>query len=150
MASNNWWHIENFSSDLLRNIRTQVLIKLIRPYTRIAIPFISTELNIEPAEVESLLVSCILDRWVTTFSRPHTDVECAFSMKFSFSSPTAQFVVASTKSIKFWNWTRNLDALCGTLPWTNGQISCSRCSWLSSTKWLKMWFGVYLLQATQS
>lgn len=38
-----------------------MLIKLIRPYTRIAIPFISTELNIEPAEVESLLVSCILD-----------------------------------------------------------------------------------------
>ncbi|XP_031618805.1 COP9 signalosome complex subunit 2 isoform X2 [Contarinia nasturtii] len=53
-------HIE----DLLRNIRTQVLIKLIRPYTRIAIPFISTELNIEPAEVESLLVSCILDNTI--------------------------------------------------------------------------------------
>lgn len=51
--------------DLLRNIRTQVLIKLIRPYTRIAIPFISTELNIEPAEVESLLVSCILDKYVS-------------------------------------------------------------------------------------
>ena len=51
-------HIE----DLLRNIRTQVLIKLIRPYTKIAIPFISNELNIEPAEVESLLVSCILDK----------------------------------------------------------------------------------------
>lgn len=51
-------------TDLLRNIRTQVLIKLIRPYTRIAIPFISTELNIEPAEVESLLVSCILDEYV--------------------------------------------------------------------------------------
>lgn len=49
-------------TDLLRNIRTQVLIKLIRPYTRIAIPFISTELNIEPCEVESLLVSCILDK----------------------------------------------------------------------------------------
>lgn len=53
-------HIE----DLLRNIRTQVLIKLIRPYTKIAIPFISSELNIEPSEVESLLVSCILDKWV--------------------------------------------------------------------------------------
>lgn len=51
-----------FFSDLLRNIRTQVLNKLIRPYTRIAIPFISTELNIEPAEVEDLLVSCILDK----------------------------------------------------------------------------------------
>jgi len=50
-------HIE----DLLRNIRTQVLIKLIKPYTRIKIGFISGELNIEPSDVESLLVSCILD-----------------------------------------------------------------------------------------
>lgn len=50
-------HIE----DLLRNIRTQVLIKLINPYTRIHIPFISKELNIDPTEVENLLVSCILD-----------------------------------------------------------------------------------------
>ncbi|XP_058057439.1 COP9 signalosome complex subunit 2 [Anopheles bellator] len=53
-------HIE----DLLRNIRTQVLIKLIRPYTKITIPFISNELNIDPAEVESLLVSCILDNTI--------------------------------------------------------------------------------------
>lgn len=30
-----------FFSELLRNIRTQVLIKLIKPYTRIHIPFIS-------------------------------------------------------------------------------------------------------------
>jgi COP9 signalosome complex subunit 2 len=49
-------------ADLLRNIRTQVLIKLITPYTRIHIPFISKELNIDACEVESLLVSCILDR----------------------------------------------------------------------------------------
>jgi len=53
-------HIE----DLLRNIRTQVLIKLIKPYTRIQIKFISGELNIESADVESLLVSCILDNSV--------------------------------------------------------------------------------------
>ncbi|KAL1131418.1 hypothetical protein AAG570_011035 [Ranatra chinensis] len=53
-------HIE----DLLRNIRTQVLIKLIKPYTRIHIPFISRELNIDASEVESLLVSCILDNTV--------------------------------------------------------------------------------------
>ena len=39
----------------------QVLIKLIKPYTRIQIKFISGELNIESADVESLLVSCILD-----------------------------------------------------------------------------------------
>lgn len=53
-------HIE----DLLRNIRTQVLIKLIKPYTRIHIPFISQELNIDVSEVENLLVSCILDNSV--------------------------------------------------------------------------------------
>ena len=39
----------------------QVLIKLIKPYTRINIKFISGELNIDPTDVESLLVSCILD-----------------------------------------------------------------------------------------
>jgi len=50
-------HIE----DLLRNIRTQVLIKLIKPYTRIHIPFISKELNVDSDEVELLLVQCILD-----------------------------------------------------------------------------------------
>jgi COP9 signalosome complex subunit 2 len=53
-------HIE----DLLRNIRTQVLIKLIKPYTRIKISFISGELNIETSDVESLLVSCILESTV--------------------------------------------------------------------------------------
>ncbi|XP_014668109.1 PREDICTED: COP9 signalosome complex subunit 2 [Priapulus caudatus] len=53
-------HIE----DLLRNIRTQVLIKLIKPYTRIHIPFISKELNIDVIEVENLLVSCILDNTI--------------------------------------------------------------------------------------
>lgn len=50
-------HIE----ELLRNIRTEVLKKLIKPYTRIYIPFISGELGIDKIEVESLLVSCILD-----------------------------------------------------------------------------------------
>lgn len=53
-------HIE----DLLRNIRTQVLIKLIKPYTQIHIPFISKELNIDTEEVESLLVQCILDNTI--------------------------------------------------------------------------------------
>jgi len=54
-------HIE----DLLRNIRTQVLIKLIKPYTRINIKFISGELNIDAGDVESLLVSCILDNTIS-------------------------------------------------------------------------------------
>ncbi|XP_003741080.1 COP9 signalosome complex subunit 2 [Galendromus occidentalis] len=53
-------HIEQ----LLLNIRRQVLIRLIRPYTRIKIDFISCELNIPSQDVESLLVSCILDNTI--------------------------------------------------------------------------------------
>jgi len=51
-------HIE----ELLRNIRTQVLVKLIKPYTSISLEFIAKWLNISTQDVESLLVSCILDR----------------------------------------------------------------------------------------
>lgn len=69
-------------SDLLRNIRTQVLVKLIRPYTRIAITFISNELNIEPAEVESLLVSCILDKCVGKDNFSGLDIKIGFFSLF--------------------------------------------------------------------
>lgn len=51
------YHVET----LLRNIRTQVLLKLLRPYTCIRLSFISSELNIPAPEVEALLVSLILD-----------------------------------------------------------------------------------------
>lgn len=53
--------IRDYIEDLLKNIRTQVLMKLIKPYTRIRIPFISKELNIPELDVEALLVSLILD-----------------------------------------------------------------------------------------
>lgn len=53
--------IRNYIEDVLKNIRTQVLLKLIRPYTRVRIPFISTELNIPARDVEALLVALILD-----------------------------------------------------------------------------------------
>lgn len=44
-----------------RPLPRQVLLKLIRPYTRIRIPFISQELNIPARDVEALLVTLILD-----------------------------------------------------------------------------------------
>jgi len=51
-------HVE----DLLRTIRTQVLRRVIRPYTRISLAAISRELNDIPVpNVESLLVNLILD-----------------------------------------------------------------------------------------
>lgn len=53
--------IRNYVEDLLRKIRTQVLLQLIQPYTRVHIQFISKKLNIPAKEVEQLLVSLILD-----------------------------------------------------------------------------------------
>ena len=51
-------HVE----DLLRTIRTQVLRRVIRPYTRISLQAIAQELNNIPVEdVENLLVGLILD-----------------------------------------------------------------------------------------
>ncbi|KMZ59086.1 COP9 signalosome complex subunit 2 [Zostera marina] len=52
--------IRNYIEDLLKNVRTQVLLKLIKPYTRIRIPFIAKELNVQEEEVIQLLVSLIL------------------------------------------------------------------------------------------
>jgi len=57
--------IRNYIEDLLSKIRTQVVLKLIRPYTRIRLPFISKQLNIPEAEVQALLVSLILDSRVS-------------------------------------------------------------------------------------
>jgi COP9 signalosome complex subunit 2 len=53
--------IRDYIEDLLRSIRTQVLVKLIKPYTRIQISFISQELNIPDDDVEALIVALILD-----------------------------------------------------------------------------------------
>jgi COP9 signalosome complex subunit 2 len=51
-------HVE----DLLRTIRTQVLRRVIKPYTRISLQAIAEELNNIPVEdVENLLVGLILD-----------------------------------------------------------------------------------------
>lgn len=52
-------HVE----DLLRTIRTQVLKRVLRPYTRISLQAIAKELNdIDVQDVEKLLVSLILDK----------------------------------------------------------------------------------------
>ena len=54
--------IREHVADLLRTIRTQVLRRVIRPYTRITLAAIARELNDIPVQdVESLLVSLILD-----------------------------------------------------------------------------------------
>lgn len=53
-------HIE----DLLKNIRTQVLTKFVKPYTQVRLDLISKELNLDMKEVVALLVGCILDNTI--------------------------------------------------------------------------------------
>merc|ERR1712060_306056 len=53
--------VKEYIEDLLRNIRTQVLLKLIQPYSRVRLSFISQELNVSDVDVEALLVVLILD-----------------------------------------------------------------------------------------
>ncbi len=56
--------IKSHIDQVLVNIRSQVLIKLVRPYTKIELCFISQKLNISIREVEDLLFSLILDKQV--------------------------------------------------------------------------------------
>ena len=63
--------IREYIDDVLKNIRMQVIVKLVNPYTRIQIESIAKvffhstdflqQLNISSKEVETLLVSLILD-----------------------------------------------------------------------------------------
>jgi len=53
--------MRHYMEDLLNKIRTQVLVKLVVPYTHIRFQFIARHLNISLEEVEALVVALILD-----------------------------------------------------------------------------------------
>jgi len=56
-----------YMDDVIKNIRSQVLIRLIKPYTRIKLSFASKKLNITPQEVEELLIDLILDEKINGY-----------------------------------------------------------------------------------
>lgn len=53
--------IRAYIDDVLKGLRTQYLIDLIKPYTRMELSFLSRQLNISTKMVEELLMSLILD-----------------------------------------------------------------------------------------
>jgi len=53
--------IRQYIGDLLRTLRTQYLIDLIKPYTRLELSFLARQLNIDKDEVEEILVGLILE-----------------------------------------------------------------------------------------
>ncbi|KAK7058616.1 hypothetical protein VNI00_002252 [Paramarasmius palmivorus] len=53
--------ISSYIGELLRSLRTQYLIDLIKPYTRLELSFLSKQLNVTVQEVEDLLIGLILE-----------------------------------------------------------------------------------------
>lgn len=54
--------IRQYLGPLLLNFRAQVVLRMVKPYESLRLAFIARELNISDEEVESLVVSLILDR----------------------------------------------------------------------------------------
>jgi len=53
--------VNTYVEDILLSVRTQAVIKLLKPYTEIGMSFVAEELQIAVQEVEFLLVALILD-----------------------------------------------------------------------------------------
>ncbi|KZT40228.1 PCI-domain-containing protein [Sistotremastrum suecicum HHB10207 ss-3] len=53
--------IRSYIGELLRSLRTQYLIDLLKPYTRLELSFLAKQVNVEINEVEDLLVGLILE-----------------------------------------------------------------------------------------
>ncbi|THV06570.1 PCI-domain-containing protein [Dendrothele bispora CBS 962.96] len=53
--------IRSYIGELLRSLRTQYLIDLIKPYTRMELSFLAKQLNVDLQEVEDLLIGLILE-----------------------------------------------------------------------------------------
>jgi COP9 signalosome complex subunit 2 len=53
--------IRSYIGELLKSLRTQYLIDLIKPYTRLELSFLGKQLNVDIEEVEELLIGLILE-----------------------------------------------------------------------------------------
>ena len=122
----------------------QVLIKLIKPYTRIQIKFISGELNIESGDVESLLVSCILDNTISgridqvqlsqKFWESVLKIPCVDHTLFETEFIASQLMCCH-RCLECWNLTRVARVLRDMWLLTSGTTSWTTCRSWWSTRW---------------
>jgi COP9 signalosome complex subunit 2 len=54
--------IRTYIDTILRSIRNQVIIAIIRPYKRVELSFLAAKVGVTDEEIEELLVGLILDR----------------------------------------------------------------------------------------
>jgi COP9 signalosome complex subunit 2 len=89
--------VRNYIEDLLRTVRTQVLLRMIKPYTRVRLSTIAGDLGVSESEVEALLVSLILDNKVDG----HIDqVDNLLEMRDTATGTGAQKYAAISKCAK--------------------------------------------------
>jgi len=97
--------MKDYIDDLMRNIRTQVLLRIIGPYSRIKVPFLATELNVSPKEVEELLIALILDSKV----------------QGKIDQVNQVFELSTAKSSSFWKY-RSIDKWASQLGSLHGAV----------------------------
>jgi len=97
--------MRDYIEDLMKNIRTQVLLKILTPYTKIRTGFIAAELNINSKQVEDLMVALILDSNI----RGHIDqVNSVLELESSKSSTFYKYRAVD-------KWATQLSTLTGTV-----------------------------------
>jgi len=118
----------------------QVLLKLIQPYTRVRIPFISQRLNIPEKDVEALLVTLILDNRVAGHIDQVWHLACAYVLCGTWHGNRAVFRRFAKDDRTQWLL---LWISCCWLTWVMGCSSMS-CT-LRSQMWLKRWERLFRL-----
>ncbi len=112
--------IADYIQDLMKSLRSEVLLELIQPYTNISLPFISKELNITPKEVEDLLVELILDNKIRGHIDQVNQMLLLSATKYVFTVPSTIKIYTnprSRRSSSYWKyrsiqkWTDNLTSL---------------------------------------
>jgi COP9 signalosome complex subunit 2 len=57
--------IQSHMAEVMRSLRTQWILDIIRPYTRVELAYLASSLGVDVAEVEEILVALILDHKVS-------------------------------------------------------------------------------------
>lgn len=112
--------IADYIQDLMKSLRSEVLLELIQPYTNISLPFISKELNITPKEVEDLLVELILDNKIRGHIDQVNQMLLLSATKYVLITPNTIIIYTNPRycrSSSYWKyrsiqkWTDNLTSL---------------------------------------
>ena len=93
--------IKKYVVELLRKIRSQVLLRLVRPYNRVKIGFLANEVNIPEKQVEELLVDLIMDG----------QLDAKIDQQAGILVNSARSAAASKKYVALQNWVASLGAL---------------------------------------